>query len=113
MILFRNRKIKYHIMLKDDSLIFIFSHYCHTCSILFSNDQQSNHTNHNYIQILDHEQFYQPCRYLLQPKENKHTNAQFFFTQTFIDYLINKILLPNSWDSFICIGCPTIYENLQ
>ncbi len=74
---------------------------------------QSDHTDHKYTESLNRQQLCQPCRYILQPLENKRSNAQYFFSQTFIDYLINDIILKNSWDSVICIGCPTIFENLQ
>ncbi|CAF4995242.1 unnamed protein product, partial [Rotaria sp. Silwood1] len=88
-------------------------HYCYTCSTLFSDDEQSDHNDHKYTESLSRQQLRQPCHYILQPLENKRSNAQFFFSQTFIDYLINEIILKNSWDSIICIGCPTIFENLH
>lgn len=90
-----------------------FSHYCYTCSTLFSNKNQSDHNEHEYSESLNDEQLQKPCQYILQPLENKRTNAQFFFSQTFIDYLVNEIILKNPWDSVICIGCPTIFENLH
>ncbi|CAF4001465.1 unnamed protein product, partial [Rotaria magnacalcarata] len=88
-------------------------YYCYTCSILFSEKKQSNHIDHQCTESLNRQQLRQPCQYVLQPLEKKRTNAQFFFSQTFIDYLINEIISKNSWDSVICIGCPTIFENLH
>jgi len=90
-----------------------FSSYCYTCSTLFLETEQSDHSDHKYTESLNRQQLRQPCRYILQPLENKRTNAQFFFSQTFIDYLINDIIIKGTWDSVICIGCPTIFENLN
>jgi hypothetical protein len=95
-------------------LFYLFSHYCYTCSTLFSEDDQSDHIDHKHSESLTRQQLRQPCRYILQPLENKRNDAQFFFSQTFIDYLVNDIVLKErSWDSVICIGCPTIFENLK
>ncbi|UJR08122.1 hypothetical protein I4U23_012399 [Adineta vaga] len=88
-------------------------HYCYTCSITFLDSNQSEHVDHHYSEVLTRRQFRQPCRYLLQPLEKKRTNAQFFFSQSFIDYLLTKLIHQGSWDSIICIGCPTIFENLN
>ncbi|CAF4000329.1 unnamed protein product [Rotaria sp. Silwood2] len=88
-------------------------YYCYTCSSLFSENEQSDHKDHEYTESLNRQQLRQPCHYILQPLENKRSNAQFFFSQTFIDYIINEIILKNSWDSIICVGCPTIFENLH
>ncbi|CAF0907842.1 unnamed protein product [Adineta ricciae] len=87
--------------------------YCSTCSLVFLEVNQSEHADHDYSESLTRRQYRQPCRYLLQPLEKKRTNAQFFFSQTFIDYFISKLLSQGSWDSIICIGCPTIFENLN
>ncbi|CAF4319108.1 unnamed protein product [Rotaria sp. Silwood2] len=99
--------------LKTPIFSYIFSHYCYICSTLFSQDERSDHIDHKYSESLNRKQLQQPCRHILQPLENKRSNAQFFFSQTFIDYLINKIIIKDSWDSIICIGCSTIFENLQ
>ena len=80
---------------------------------MFAETNQSNHIDHQCSESLNHEQLNRPCRYILQSLENKRSNAQFFFSQTLINYLIKEIILPNSWDSIICIGCPTIFENLN
>lgn len=80
--------------------------------MLYSESDQSEHIDHEHSESLKRRELRQPCRYILQPLENKRTNAQYFFSQTFIDYLINNIISKNSWDSIICIGCPTIFENL-
>ncbi|CAF3254780.1 unnamed protein product, partial [Rotaria sp. Silwood2] len=98
--------------LKTPIFSYIFSHYCYICSTLFSQDERSDHIDHKYSESLNRKQLQQPCRHILQPLENKRSNAQFFFSQTFIDYLINKIIIKDSWDSIICIGCSTIFENL-
>ncbi|CAF4626348.1 unnamed protein product, partial [Rotaria sp. Silwood2] len=73
-------------------------HYCYICSTLFSQDERSDHIDHKYSESLNRKQLQQPCRHILQPLENKRSNAQFFFSQTFIDYLINKIIIKDSWD---------------
>ncbi|CAF1109089.1 unnamed protein product [Adineta steineri] len=80
---------------------------------MFPEHEQSDHVDHKYTESLKRQQLRQPCRYILQPLENKRSDAQFFFSQTFIDYLINDIIIKGSWDSVICIGCPTIFENLN
>jgi hypothetical protein len=47
---------------------------------------------------------------VLHPLENCRSNAQFFVTSTFVDYLLKDVILAGPWDSVICIGCPTIFE---
>lgn len=86
--------------------------YCHTCAKLFVDDDQSEHAEHRFTDCLTREQVRRPCRDLLQPLENKRSNAQFYFSPALIDYLIKEIILPGPWDGVICIGCPTIFENL-
>ena len=69
-----------------------------------------DHADHQYSECLEREQYRRPCRSLLHPLENRRSNAQFFFSPTFVDYLVNKVILAGPWDSVICIGCPTIFE---
>jgi len=51
-----------------------------------------------------------PCQ--LQPLENKRSDAQYFFSKNFINYFTAKFIQIESWDGILCIGCPTIFENL-
>lgn len=87
--------------------------YCYTCSILFFESEQSDHEHHQCTNRLTRRQFRHPCQSILQPLEKKRSDAQYFFSSTLIDYLIEKIIQPGPWDSVLCIGCPTIFEHLR
>ena len=81
--------------------------------MLFSEENQSDHLEHNQTESLTRQQRHHPCEHLLQPLSNRRSHAQYFFSSTFLDYLINQVILINTFDSVICIGCPTIFERIR
>ncbi|CAF0968935.1 unnamed protein product [Didymodactylos carnosus] len=87
--------------------------YCKTCMCLFSTSNLNIHQDHDCAYALNNKQMKQPCQNLLKPLQKKESNAQFFFKETFINYLIDKVLLVGQWDGILCIGCPTIFEALN
>jgi len=87
--------------------------FCHTCSNVFFEGEQSEHVDHRTTKRLTRKEISRPCQTILQPLKNKRSDAQFFFSSNFIDYFIGKIVEPGQWDAVLCIGCPTLFENLR
>ncbi|RMZ99908.1 zinc finger CCHC domain-containing 4 [Brachionus plicatilis] len=86
--------------------------YCHNCNeFILNSESLKKHSDHFVLEKITDEMLKKPLQNILNPIEKNSSNAQFVFddqTNLFIQNHIKKF----EYDSVLCIGTPSIFENL-
>ncbi|OTF78519.1 hypothetical protein BLA29_001088, partial [Euroglyphus maynei] len=53
-----------------------------------------------------------PCLNLLTPQTGNENLAQYFFSKQTLDFIRHHLVQPFNFDRILCIGCPTVHEEL-
>lgn len=49
---------------------------------------------------------------LLEPMSTDGDRAQYFFSDYLVSFLVDQVILPTGYTRVVCLGCPTIHEQL-
>ncbi|XP_013389825.1 zinc finger CCHC domain-containing protein 4 [Lingula anatina] len=106
-----SHKLLYHRLKKFRKLKEVERKFCNICNQLLLPDDLSQHQGHELIFPVTNSMLIKPCS-LLQPLENKKTNAQYFFSEKTVQFTVN-CLMKLGFEKVLCIGAPRIHEAIQ
>ncbi|XP_077992631.1 rRNA N(6)-adenosine-methyltransferase ZCCHC4-like isoform X2 [Glandiceps talaboti] len=87
--------------------------YCHQCNLLLLPGEPEAHQDHTnrVVRGLTTQQMHEPS-YILDPIENKKTNAQYLYNNKAVDFLLSTIKTMGC-DRVLCVGTPRLHEAIM